>query len=154
MPPWGYVDLEGTNLLSGQPYATFVELELPRTRNNLEIGFPQNCALSLFTGNFMVSLTFLTSFNQTIATSSRPAILTYMSPIISTSLTFLNSPLIISGFKKESETLLILVMERFEFASPRGSRPSWAYMEITAQGNRIQVYSTKLMFVAQLEGVR
>jgi hypothetical protein len=37
-PPWGSVDLGNTGMLNSQPYAAFVELELPRTKNNLEIG--------------------------------------------------------------------------------------------------------------------
>src|SRR5277367_5771337 len=102
----------------------------------------------------MVTLTILNPSNETISTSSRPAILTYTSPIIATSLTLLNSPLLITGFKKESETLLVPVMERFEFSSYRAARPTIAYVEITPEGNKIQVYSTKLIFVAQFEGVR
>jgi hypothetical protein len=101
----------------------------------------------------MVSLSMLNSANATLAISSRPAILTYTSPIISASLTVLNSPFFITGFKRESETLLVPVMERFEFPAGRGSRPRWAVVEITPD-NRIQVYSTKLMLVAQFEGVR
>lgn len=102
----------------------------------------------------MISLTLLNPSNVTLATSSRPAILTYTSPIISTSLTLLNSPLLITGFKKESETLLITVMERFEFTATRTARPKWAVIDIIPNGNKIQVYSTKLIFVAQFEGIR
>ena len=102
----------------------------------------------------MVSLSLLNQFNDTLATSSRPTILTYTSPIISTSLTLLNSPLLITGFKKESETLLVPVMERYEFPATRISRPRWAIVEIIPDGNKIQVYTTKLIFVAQFEGVR
>jgi seipin len=102
----------------------------------------------------MVSLSLLNQFNDTLATSSRPTILTYTSPIISTSLTLLNSPLLITGFKKESETLLVPVMERYEFPATRTSRPRWAVVEIIPDGNKIQVYTTKLIFVAQFEGVR
>src|SRR5271156_4778471 len=102
----------------------------------------------------MVTLTILNPSNETLSTSSRPAILTYTSPIIATSLTLLNSPLLITGFKKESETLLVPVMERFEFASYRAARPTTAYVELIPDGNKIQVYSTKLLFVAQFEGVR
>ena len=102
----------------------------------------------------MVSLVMLNTANATLAVSSRPAILTYTSPLISTSLTILNSPFFITGFKKESETLLVPVMERFEFSTGRASRPRWATVEIAPDGNKIQVYSTKLIFVAQFEGVR
>ena len=102
----------------------------------------------------MVSLSLLNPSNDTLASSSRPAILTYTSPIISTSLALLNSPLVIAGFKRESETLLIQVMERFEFTAIRAARPKWAVINITPNGNKIQVYSTKLLFVAQFEGVR
>jgi seipin len=146
------VDLATTGMLGDQPYATFVELELPRSKNNLELGI----SLSYFTnysGNFMVSLSLLNSANATLATSARPAILTYTSPLISTSLTVLNSPFLITGFKKESETLLVPVMERFEFGSSRASRPRYAFIEIIPD-SKIHVYSAKLMFVAQFEGVR
>lgn len=150
--PWGSVDLATTGMLSDQPYAAFVELELPRSKNNLELGTSQNYRAD-FSGNFMVSLSLLNPFNVTLATSARPAILTYTSPLISTSLTFLNAPLLITGFKKESETLLIPIMERFEFTSARASRPRYAFVEIIPDA-KIQVYSAKLMFVAQFEGVR
>ena len=102
----------------------------------------------------MVSLVLLNQFNDTLATSSRPAILTYTSPIISTSLTLLNSPLLITGLTKESEKLLVPVMEHYEFPATRASRPRWAMVEIIPDGNKIQVYTTKLIFVAQFEGVR
>jgi seipin len=102
----------------------------------------------------MISLSLLNPSNQTLAVSSRPAILTYTSPLITTSLTLLNSPLLITGFKKEAETLLVRVMERFEFPASRTSRPRWANIEIIPDTNKIQVYSTKLIFVAQFEGVR
>lgn len=102
----------------------------------------------------MVSISMLNNANATLAVSSRPAILTYTSALISTSLTVLNSPLLIAGFKRESETLLIPIMERFEFSASRGARPRWANVEVAADGGRIQVYSTKLIFVAQFEGVR
>jgi Putative adipose-regulatory protein (Seipin) len=36
--PWGVVDLSGANLVNDQPYATFVEIELPRTQHNLGLG--------------------------------------------------------------------------------------------------------------------
>ena len=102
----------------------------------------------------MISLELLNLANETLAKSSRPAILTYTSPIISTSLTLLNSPLIIAGFKRESETLLIRIMERFEFPAYRVSRPALARLDIIPSADRIQVYSTKLIFVAQFEGIR
>lgn len=102
----------------------------------------------------MVVLSLVNQFNETVTSSSRPAILTYTSPLISTSLTILNSPLFITGFKKESETLLVQVMERFQFPNTRTARPRSAVIEIIALGNRIQVYHAKLIFVAQFEGVR
>lgn len=36
--PWGAVDLSGANLVNDQPYAAFVEIELPRTQHNLGLG--------------------------------------------------------------------------------------------------------------------
>jgi len=36
--PWGSVDLAAAGMLSDQPYAAFVELELPRSKHNLELG--------------------------------------------------------------------------------------------------------------------
>jgi Putative adipose-regulatory protein (Seipin) len=102
----------------------------------------------------MVSLSLINQFNETVVSSSRPAILTYASPIISTSLTILNSPLLLAGFKKESETLFVEVMERFQFPNMRAARPRSAMIEIIPLGNRIQVYDAKLIMVAQFEGVR
>ena len=37
-PPWGSVDLGNANLLASQPYKAFIEVELPRTPNNIDIG--------------------------------------------------------------------------------------------------------------------
>jgi Putative adipose-regulatory protein (Seipin) len=47
-------------------------------------------------------------------------------------------------------------MERFEFASSaRASRPRTAQIQISpAESNRIQIYSAKLILVAQFEGIR
>ena len=102
----------------------------------------------------MVIVSLLNHFNETLVTSARPAILTYVSPMISTSLILLNSPLLIAGLKKESETLLIPVMERYEFPATRPAHPRSAIVEVVPDGDKIQVYATKLIFVAQFEGVR
>jgi hypothetical protein len=48
---------------------------------------------------------------------------------------------------------LVQVMERFEFPASRASRPRYAFVEVIPD-SKIQVYSAKLMFVAQFEGVR
>jgi Putative adipose-regulatory protein (Seipin) len=142
-------------MLSSQPYATFIEIELPRSKPNLELGQPsQFPSADVCVGNFMISLLLINSDNLTVAASSRPAIMTYMSPLVSTSLSVLNAPFVVAGFKKESETLLVPLMERFQFTSRPPAKPSWAYISVTPDDNKIEIYSAKLMFVAQFEGVK
>ena len=102
----------------------------------------------------MLILSLVNQFNETVISSSRPAILTYTSPIISTSSAILNLPLFLAGFKKESETLLVPVLEQFQFPNSRAGRPRSATIKIVPAGNRIQVYHATLIFVAQFEGVR
>ena len=102
----------------------------------------------------MIVLALLGPLNDTLIISSRPAILTYTPPLISASLAILNSPLLISGLKRDAETLIVPIIDRFEFAGSAPSTPRWAHLEISRHDNKIQVYSTKLIFIAQFEGVR
>jgi len=60
VPPYAHVELP--QLMSQQKYAVFVDLQLPATETNLALG------------NFMTSLTVLSSKNKTLAHVRRPAI--------------------------------------------------------------------------------
>jgi seipin len=147
--PFAIVQLRKGNLVSDQPYDVSVSLNLPRT--------PSNTAA----GNFMVDLQLLgpstgvvTSGKQELlARESRPAILTYYSPIMEFTHKAVKLPLYILGLRKEAEKLDVPVMEGVEFARGWKNVPTTARIEITNVGH-MQVYNSFVSFKTKLRGLR
>ncbi|KAL2868314.1 seipin [Aspergillus lucknowensis] len=149
--PWGTATLD-SGLVSLQPYDVSVELELPRTPSNLAAG------------NFMLDLTLLsqpptsesTGENASplpISHSRRPAILSYTSPLIDFSKKVTFMPLYILGWRRETERLVIQMMERAEFSRGALDVPGSLRLELHSRGE-MQVYGAKVAFRANLSGLR
>ncbi|KAL2003016.1 hypothetical protein VTN02DRAFT_5251 [Thermoascus thermophilus] len=149
--PWGTVPLEA-ELASLQPYDVSVTLQLPRTPSNLAAG------------NFMLDLALFSqppssaapSANAStalISHSRRPAILTYASPLVDTANRITRLPLYVTGWRREAETLDVMMMEGVEFAKGWRNLPRSLRFEIQSE-ERMQVYSAKVKFAARLTGLR
>jgi seipin len=120
--------LPGNRLVSGQPYDVKLHLHLPRTPGNADAG------------NFMLHLHLqrpqttgwakVTDASEVIASESRPAILTYYSPLIEHVHNFFALPLYVFGWRKESEKLVVPLIEGIEFARGWQSIPTQARVEI------------------------
>jgi len=170
--PYAIIPLTSPSLSSNQPYDVTVDLSLPRTKTNTAVG------------NFMLDLHLLSTsspiysnalapYNDnlthfllnpkvtTIASSRRPASLTYRSIPLDLAHKLLFGPLYLTNFFTESETLSIPLLESANFG--RGKVPKAMSLELQtpllgigmrARRVRMQVYWVKITFTARLEGLR
>lgn len=139
--PHATIDLEfsTSKLSTSQPYDVVVELTLPNTPSNHDIG------------NFMVELEMMSSTSETIIKTARPTILQYSSPLIDSLSTVLLSAPVLLGFKEESQILRIPLLERYEFESGWLASPSQVRLELHAPG--IKVYNSRILFRTHLRGL-
>jgi seipin len=146
--PYANLKLPSGQLVAGQPYNVNAHMHLPRT--------PSNTAA----GNFMIDLQLLgppatasTEESPALLSERRPAILTYRSPVMEYAHNIMFLPLHVIGWCKESENLVVPLLDHVVFPRDRKSVPSRAKIEIQSPYN-LQVYSMKLEFRAQLRGLR
>ncbi|KAK6349146.1 hypothetical protein TWF730_009900 [Orbilia blumenaviensis] len=144
--PAGGAPISKGVLMHDQPYDIYVSLTLPTSPHNLK------------TGNFMVNLTLLNEGLDVpgiLATSKRPACLTYKSNIINTMDTVMRSPLYLSGWRKEQERIDILMMEGEVFTKKR--LPTYLGMRVGndyAPDKAPEAYESKVFFKARFRGLR
>ncbi len=141
----------GDKLVSKQRYDVVVQLELPRS--------PPNMAA----GNFMLDLQLLprkptstgppTDDIAPIARSRRTAILTYTSPMVGLASTMTNLPLVMIGWKRETEQLRVPMMEITAFSRGAGKIPQALYLEIQAD-EKLMIYDARVEFAARFTGIR
>ena len=92
-----------------------------------------------------------------LARSSRPATLTYYSPVVENVNVAAGLPLYAMGWKVEAETLDVEMMERVEFKRGWANVPSGLRLEIRTDGRKggqLQVYGCKVKFMARFRGLR
>lgn len=163
--PYALTPLDSPALVSQQPYDISVHLHLPHTPNNLGAGNfmldlslltdTKDPVLSAFTNIFPNTTT---PTHTVLASSRRPAILPFSSPILGLTSTFVNLPWHLLSFRDLDSTVLQIPMfERLSFARGSGSLaqniPNAIRLEL--QSNHIlQVYSAKIEFTARFEGLR
>ncbi|CAG8948483.1 unnamed protein product [Penicillium salamii] len=148
--PWGTAHFD-SEFVSAQPYDVSVTLEVPRTPSNLD------------NGNFMLDLTLFATrpaslvlpgpTNTPIAQARRPAILTYASPMVDMARRATRMPLYLVGWRRESETLEVPMMEQLEFGKGVRNLPQSLRLEIQSDA-RMQIYSAHVEFRARLTGLR
>ena len=148
-----------TALVSAQPYDVSLYLHLPRTSSNIAAG------------NFMLDVTLLAptakspatfsnleyaaaSLNSTVlARSRRPAILTYVSPLVDAASTLSGIPFYVLGWKTESEVLTIPVFESVEFTKGWMNVPRFVRVAVEAD-EKMQFYEVGVKIVARFGGLR
>ena len=168
--PWPYAVANlGADLVSNQPYDVALELHMPRSPGNVDLG------------NFMLDLELLGGASDTgtetqqhplhpdavtigtgnrtgvLARSSRPATLTYYSDMVEGLGIVAGMPLYILGWKSEAEMLEIVMMEGVEFRRGWANVPRRARLEVRmdqSNGGKLQVYGCKVKFMARFRGLR
>ncbi|KAI2721646.1 hypothetical protein DTO013E5_788 [Penicillium roqueforti] len=148
--PWGTATFD-SEFVALQPYDVSVTLELPRTPSNLD------------TGNFMLDLTLFSSRpasslllgpnSAPISQARRPAIMTYASPLVDVARRVARMPLYVVGWRRESETLEVPMMEQLEFAKGAQNLPQSLRLEIQSYSD-MQIYTARVEFRARLTGLR
>jgi seipin len=162
--PHGTVSLQG-DLVSSQPYDVKLEIELPRTRQNREVG------------NFMLDVSLLapekvekkksgsaglwepgrdaqqSDSAPVLARSRRPAILHYRSMPVEAMHRITQLPWYLLGFRHESEKIVIDVFESTSFARGANAVPVALKLEVQSSG-RMQIYSARAVFRARFRGLR
>ena len=162
--PFAITPLDPSALVSQQPYDVSVHLHLPNTPTNLNAGnFMLDLALLTTPANPISSTTTSLLPNATtpgpytvLATSRRPAILPFSSPILSLTSTFINLPWHLLSFRDlDSTHLTIPMFERTSFARGSSAQNVPRAIRVELQSDHIlQVYTAKVEFVARFEGLR
>ncbi|KAG5437170.1 hypothetical protein PCANB_001147 [Pneumocystis canis] len=136
---WGFLDLSSEErFVDKQSYNIFLELLVPLSESNIHIG------------NFMTNIK-LFSESGILMNSSRPAILTFSSLLLTKLKTLIMLPIFLLGFIREEERLIIPLIEGFKYH--KAHKIMLKSVNITFSHN-IQVYSSKLIFSAQLQGIK
>uniref|UniRef100_A0A674HMH5 Seipin n=1 Tax=Taeniopygia guttata TaxID=59729 RepID=A0A674HMH5_TAEGU len=125
-------------LLYGQVYRISLELELPESPVNRELGM------------FMVTLTCYGHGGRTLATASRSAMLHYRSRLLRALHTVAFSGLFLSGFAEQSQTLELELMARYR--EDPYTPTVGALVEIRSR--RVQLYGARLRVHAHFSGLR
>ncbi|KAI9725295.1 MAG: hypothetical protein M1828_003310 [Chrysothrix sp. TS-e1954] len=143
-------------LVSRQAYDISLHLRLPRSPPNLDAG------------NFMLTLDLLGPGNGStdslsptedsitypvLATSSRPALLTYRSPLVRRAGTVLGLVGYTMGWSREEESVDVAMMQGW--SAERGWRglPGSVRVEVVGRG-RLEVYEAVVRFQARFGGLR
>jgi seipin len=88
-----------------------------------------------------------------LARSRRPALLVYRSWMTELAYRFLRLPLYVLGFGKESEKVVVRMMEGVEFEKGWRNVPSSVKLEVRSK-TPLEVYKVNIRFAAKLEGLR
>lgn len=102
----------------------------------------------------MLQLKLLSATNTTLASSRRPAIMTYRSPLLERIDTLVRAPLLVSGWQRQEEIISVVLLEDVVLAS----RVRTASVSIDAPSSSttttIDVYDVAVEFRARFTGVR
>jgi hypothetical protein len=140
--PWARVDFTDISnrqfLAYDQGYDVSMDLVLPSSDRNYDIG------------NFMVRVDLASNDGKIIHSSSRPAILTYQSPLLRLMNTLARSLLLITGWSREAEALTLPLMEGVtdSYDSPI------THAIITVSSPKLMIYEARLHLRAQFKGLR
>ncbi|XP_077372194.1 seipin-like [Festucalex cinctus] len=122
----------------GQPYRISLELELPESPVNEQLGM------------FMVKMLCYTKGGKMVSSVRRSTMLHYRSTLLQTLSTFFFSPLLLTGMAEQKQ---LIEVEIFSAYKTNSYQPTvGAVIEI--QSKRVQIYSSQLRIHAYFTGVR
>lgn len=122
----------------GQPYRISLELEMPESPVNEQLGM------------FMVKMTSYAKTGQAVSSVGRSTMLHYRSSLLQTLSTLLFSPLLLTGVAEQKQ---LIEVELFSDYKTNAYQPTvGAIIEI--QSKRVQIYSSQLRIHAYFTGIR
>ncbi|XP_061628440.1 seipin-like [Phyllopteryx taeniolatus] len=122
----------------GQPYRISLELELPESPVNEELGM------------FMVKMSCYTKGGKMLSSVRRSTMLHYRSTLLQTLSTFFFSPLLLTGMAEQKQ---LIEVELFSAYKTNTYQPTVGTV-IEIQSKRVQIYSSQLRIHAYFTGVR
>ncbi|KYO34432.1 seipin [Alligator mississippiensis] len=125
-------------LMPGQPYRISLELELPESPANRDLGM------------FMVAVTCYAKGGRTVAMSARTAMLHYRSTLLRVLHTLAFAVFFLTGFAEQKQTLEVELYS--EYREDSYTPTVGAVIEI--QSTRVQIYGAQLRVHAHFTGVR
>jgi len=125
-------------LTGGQYYNVLIELNVPDSKHNYDLG------------NFMINLTFKNALNETVAYSSRPGIVKYKSLVQKNIETIVKTVPLFFDVAQESQTIHLPLFESFmedeEVATTKAI--------VTLSNKSLHLNSAYLNFEARFHGLR
>lgn len=125
-------------LVKGQPYRISLELEMPESPVNVQLGM------------FMIKMSCFTKGGETVSSVSRSAMLHYRSDLLQTLGTLTFSPLLLSGMAEQKQ---LIDVELYSDFKSNANRPAIGAV-IEVQSKRVQIYSAQLRIHAYFTGIR
>lgn len=122
----------------GQPYRIFVNIDMPESEQNIDLGM------------FMVCAEMRDKSTQLRSHSCRTAMMHYRSYLTRTISTLIMSPLIVFGFKDETQHIPVELFSSYE--DDQTHPVTDVFVEI--QSKQIQFYSVTLHITAHFSGLR
>lgn len=122
----------------GQPYKVYLNIDMPESPTNLDLGM------------FMVCAEMRDQSTGLLGQSCRSTMMRYKSSLIRTLTTWVLSPLFVFGLKDETQRLIVELFSNFEDDQLRPVTD--VYVEIQSQ--HIQFYSVTLHIAAHFSGLR
>lgn len=122
----------------GQPYRISLELEMPESPVNAQLGM------------FMVKMSSYTKGGKTVSSVGRSTMLHYRSSLLQIMSTVMFSPFFLSGMAEQKQ---LIEVELFSDYKTNAYQPTvGAVIEI--QSKRVQIYSSQLCIHAYFTGIR
>lgn len=125
-------------MANGQPYRISVDLEMPESPVNEQLGM------------FMIKMSCYTKGGKIVSSVGRSTMLHYRSSLLKTMSTMLFSPLLLSGMAEQKQLIEVELVSDYK---TNAYEPTvGAVIEI--QSRRVQIYSSQLRIHAYFTGVR
>ncbi|XP_054475579.1 seipin-like [Anoplopoma fimbria] len=122
----------------GQPYRVSLELEMPESPVNENLGM------------FMVKMSCYTKGGKTVSSVGRSTMLHYRSSLLQSLSTLLFSPFFLTGMAEQKQ---LIDVELFSDYKTNAFQPSVGAV-IEVQSKRVQIYSSQLRIHAYFTGIR
>lgn len=125
-------------MANGQPYRISVELEMPESPVNEQVGM------------FMIKMICYTKGGKIVTSVGRSTMLHYRSSLLKTISTLMFSPLLLSGMAEQKQLIEVELVSDYK---TNAYEPTvGAVIEI--QSRRVQIYSSQLRIHAYFTGIR
>ncbi|XP_062341126.1 seipin isoform X1 [Osmerus eperlanus] len=125
-------------MIHGQPYRISLELEMPESPVNEQLGM------------FMIKMSCYTKNGQIVSSVARSAMLHYRSSLLQTLSTLLFSPLLVTGMVEQKQ---LVDVELYSDYKTNSYQPTIGAV-IEFQSRRVQIYSAQLRIHAYFTGIR